>query len=182
LRGEVLHYDEAQGFGFFADGNATPSRGEPAPRVSMAKGTSVEFQPGGGQARDISIAAQNPTDSAAPKCPTAPTSQRACGRSTAAFRSAAEKRAPANHVCGDFWHGVTENYFNFADAPHGNSGGLRPVLDGFLCSSSAASACSDTEMGNFIFSRRRPLAFAAPSCGDVPAVAGSSIPRRCRSA
>src|SRR5690242_14309691 len=62
MRGEVLHYDEDQGFGFItgADGNRyTFTRENLRRQTAMAKGTTVEFQPGGGQARDVfSIAAQ----------------------------------------------------------------------------------------------------------------------------
>ena len=62
MRGEVLHYDEDQGFGFItgADGNRyTFARENLRRETAMAKGTAVEFQPGGGQARDVfSIGAQ----------------------------------------------------------------------------------------------------------------------------
>ncbi|RUU09670.1 DUF805 domain-containing protein, partial [Mesorhizobium sp. M6A.T.Ca.TU.002.02.2.1] len=62
MRGEVLHYDETQGFGFItgADGNRYSFAREDLRReASMAKGALVEFQPGGGHARDVfSINAQ----------------------------------------------------------------------------------------------------------------------------
>ncbi|WP_352724395.1 hypothetical protein [Mesorhizobium sp. M0500] len=62
MRGEVLHYDEDQGFGFItgADGNRyTLAREDLRREASVAGGTTVEFQPAGGRARDVfSIRAQ----------------------------------------------------------------------------------------------------------------------------
>lgn len=117
MRGEVLHYDEAQGFGFItgADGNRyTFTRENLRREASMAKGTSVEFQPGGGQARDIfSIGVQNPADSA-PAAATAPPRQPG-GAPTAAqhFGRAAENGPGEPDLWGYFWHALTQNYFNF---------------------------------------------------------------------
>jgi len=56
MRGEVLHYDEAQGFGFIsgADGNRYSFRREDLRRdAPMTKGTLVEFEPNNGQARGV---------------------------------------------------------------------------------------------------------------------------------
>ena len=56
MRGEVLHYDEDQGFGFItgADGNRyTFSARGPEAELPVSKGTLVEFKESGGQARDI---------------------------------------------------------------------------------------------------------------------------------
>ncbi len=56
MRGEVLYYDEAQGFGFIhgADGNRyTFTVEDLRRRMEIAKGTTVEFQPKGDKARDI---------------------------------------------------------------------------------------------------------------------------------
>ncbi|TIW32039.1 MAG: DUF805 domain-containing protein, partial [Mesorhizobium sp.] len=50
MRGEVLHYDEDQGFGFItgADGNRyTFAREDLRREASMARGTAIEFQPAG---------------------------------------------------------------------------------------------------------------------------------------
>ena len=77
MQGEVLHYDEAQGFGFItgADGNRyTFAREDLRRGTVIASGAVVEFLPASGQARDIfSIRAQAaapataaPTASAAP--------------------------------------------------------------------------------------------------------------------
>lgn len=56
MRGEVLHYDETQGFGFLtgADGNRYGFGRENLRRTfSPSKGMLVEFKESGGQARDI---------------------------------------------------------------------------------------------------------------------------------
>jgi uncharacterized membrane protein YhaH (DUF805 family)/cold shock CspA family protein len=121
MRGEVLHYDEAQGFGFItgADGNRyTFTRESLRHEVSMAKGTSVEFRPGGGQARDIfSIGAQKPSDSAPAAASASP---RQAGSAPAAAQPQHFGRAAENvpgeptDLWGYFWHALTQNYFNFA--------------------------------------------------------------------
>ena len=98
MRGEVLHYDEAQGFGFItgADGNRYTFARENLRRgQSMAKGAVVEFQPGGGQARDVfSIRAQTaaPATAAPRQAPHQPKAGAAAAPATA-FRPPAEDGA-----------------------------------------------------------------------------------------
>jgi uncharacterized membrane protein YhaH (DUF805 family) len=56
MRGEVIYYDEAQGFGFIqgADGDRFTFTAEDLRRrMPVASGMAVEFQPNGGKARDI---------------------------------------------------------------------------------------------------------------------------------
>jgi uncharacterized membrane protein YhaH (DUF805 family)/cold shock CspA family protein len=56
MRGEVLYYDETQGFGFIegVDGNRYTFVAEDMRRhMPMEKGAAVEFQPSGDKARDI---------------------------------------------------------------------------------------------------------------------------------
>src|SRR5690606_29934821 len=58
MRGEVLYYDEAQGFGFLqgADGNRYTFTAENLRRpMEPVKGAAVEFQPKGDKARAISF-------------------------------------------------------------------------------------------------------------------------------
>ncbi len=58
MRGEVLHYDEAQGFGFIAgaDGNRYTFRREDLLRaIPLARGATVDFRESGVQARDVSL-------------------------------------------------------------------------------------------------------------------------------
>lgn len=70
MRGEVLHYDQQQGFGFIsgADGNRYSFGRESLRRqATLARGTAVEFQPQGGQARDVfAIRAEIPPRPASP--------------------------------------------------------------------------------------------------------------------
>jgi uncharacterized membrane protein YhaH (DUF805 family)/cold shock CspA family protein len=58
MRGEVLHYDAAQGFGFLAgaDGQRYSFTRESLRReASLAKGTAVEFSANAGKARDVFV-------------------------------------------------------------------------------------------------------------------------------
>lgn len=120
MRGEVLHYDEDQGFGFItgADGNRyTFTRENLRRQTVMAKGTAVEFQASGGQARDVfSIAGQatTPADAgvhAAP--PPAGSAQAAVAGQAQHFGRSSEPAEPTD-LWGYFWRGLTGNYFNFA--------------------------------------------------------------------
>ncbi|MER8466779.1 DUF805 domain-containing protein [Mesorhizobium sp. M1396] len=123
MRGEVLHYDEEQAFGFItgADGNRyTFTRESLRRQTAMPKGTVVEFQPGGGQARDVfSIGAQTVTEAPTPKAGINTASTQA-GNAPAAsafqarhFGRSSEPAEPTD-LWGYFWRGVTQNYFNFA--------------------------------------------------------------------
>ncbi len=119
MRGEVLHYDEDQGFGFItgADGNRyTFTRENLRRQTAMPKGTAVEFQAGGGQARDVfSIAAASPaadagTSAAPAQAVPAPAASAAQAQQ---FGRTAETAEPTD-LWGYFWRSVTRNYFNFA--------------------------------------------------------------------
>lgn len=107
MRGEVLHYDEDQGFGFItgADGNRyTFAREDLRREASMVRGTAVEFQPAGGRARDVfSIRAA-----------TAAPSQAGNARGAPQHFGRFAENGPATDLWSYFWRGLTENYFNFA--------------------------------------------------------------------
>ncbi len=117
MRGEVLHYDEAQGFGFIAgvDGNRYTFRREDLRRAfPVSKGTLVEFRESGGQARDIfSIRDEAPVATptmapaaAAPATTAAPRPQH--------FGRFAVSGSPASTgLWSYFWEGITSNYANF---------------------------------------------------------------------
>ncbi|MER9299854.1 DUF805 domain-containing protein [Mesorhizobium sp. M0621] len=123
MRGEVLHYDEEQGFGFItgADGNRyTFTRENLRRQTAMLKGTIVEFQPGGGQARDVfSIATQTATKAPDAGAGTNTASTQAGNAPVASafqaqhFGRSSEPAEPTD-LWGYFWRGVTRNYFNFA--------------------------------------------------------------------
>ncbi len=56
MRGDILHYDEAQGFGFIdgEDGNRYGfAREDLRVAAQLSRGAAVEFQPNGGQARSV---------------------------------------------------------------------------------------------------------------------------------
>ncbi|AGB43496.1 putative membrane protein [Mesorhizobium australicum WSM2073] len=128
MRGEVLHYDEDQGFGFItgADGSSyTFTRENLRRQTAMPNGTAVEFQPGGGQARDVfSIAGQttagpavNSTvgagiDAAPAQAGTASTAR--APQAQQFGRSSESATAEPSDLWGYFWRGLTQNYFNFA--------------------------------------------------------------------
>lgn len=128
MRGEVLHYDEGQGFGFItgADGNRYTFTRESLRRgeTAMPNGTAVEFQAGGGQARDVfSIAARSATHTATPAsgaaanaAPAQTGSAPAAGSSRPRhFGRSAENVPPEpTDLWGYFWRALTQNYFNFA--------------------------------------------------------------------
>ncbi len=103
MRGEVLHYDEAQGFGFITgtDGSRyTFSREDLRREAPMSKGTQVEFQPSGSQARDV-FSIRTQLGAAFGNAPAGPATAdaRAAGRSSisAATHSPASRRIRA---CG----------------------------------------------------------------------------------
>ncbi|RWE36891.1 MAG: DUF805 domain-containing protein [Mesorhizobium sp.] len=114
MRGEVLHYDEDQGFGFItgADGNRyTFTRENLRRQTATPKGTVVEFQAGGGQARDVfSIAAQAASPATDAATGTAPA---AAASHAQHFGRMSEPTEPSD-LWGYFWRGLTQNYFNFA--------------------------------------------------------------------
>ncbi|WP_027162872.1 DUF805 domain-containing protein [Mesorhizobium sp. WSM1293] len=122
MRGEVLHYDGDQGFGFItgADGNRyTFTRESLRRETAMPNGTAVEFQPGGGQARDVfSIAAPTAAPAAAePGIKAAPVQASvppAAAPSPAQHFGRSSETAEPSDLWGYFWRGVTQNYFNFA--------------------------------------------------------------------
>lgn len=119
MRGEVLHYDETQGFGFItgADGNRyTFARENLRRETSMAKGALVEFQPGSGRARDVFSIDAKAAD--VPAAASAAPSQTGNAPETPKpqhfGRSAEHEPAAATGLWDYFWRGLAENYFNFA--------------------------------------------------------------------
>lgn len=119
MRGEVLHYDEDQGFGFITgtDGNRyTFARENLRRETSMPKGTPVEFQPGGGRARDVFSIDAKAADApaAAIAAPSRPDNAPEAAKPQHFGRSAEDSTAESTDLWGYFRRGLTENYFNFA--------------------------------------------------------------------
>ncbi|BCG92023.1 DUF805 domain-containing protein [Mesorhizobium sp. 131-2-1] len=121
MRGEILHYDEEQGFGFLtgADGNRYSFAREDMRReTSLAKGASVEFQPSGGQARNVySVRPQASAASAGATAPAAAAPQAVVRQAATQQFGRAADTAPARStgLWDYFWRAVTQNYFNFVD-------------------------------------------------------------------
>jgi uncharacterized membrane protein YhaH (DUF805 family)/cold shock CspA family protein len=121
MRGEVLHYDEDQGFGFItgADGNRYTFRREDLRReTAMARGTVVEFQAGGGQARGVfSITAQTTlpaTEASTSATPAQAGNAPAASPSQAQHFGRSSEPAEPTDLWSYFWRGLTRNFFNFA--------------------------------------------------------------------
>ncbi|WP_269931798.1 DUF805 domain-containing protein [Aminobacter sp. HY435] len=119
MRGEVLHYDQAQGFGFIAgvDGNRyTFAREDLRGTAIPGKGTQIEFQPSGSQARDV-FAIHAPVG--APQKAAAPASvpqfgRRGSDQETPAFSGVAAATEPASTgLWSYFWRAITTNYASF---------------------------------------------------------------------
>lgn len=121
MQGEVLHYDEAQGFGFItgADGNRyTFAREDLRRGAVIAKGAVVEFVPASGQARDVfSIRAQAaaPATAAPAASATSPKPAAASAAPQHFGRLAEDGAVHDSGLPGYFWLGVTRNYINFAE-------------------------------------------------------------------
>lgn len=131
MRGEVLHYDEAHGFGFITgeDGNRYTFRREDLRRAfPLSRGTAVEFGQSGDQARDVSPPVTSPQVSTSPAgaappapaaltatpiaTPTAPPIPQRYGRN-ATGNGAVEGRTSTG-LWGYFLACVTTNYANFS--------------------------------------------------------------------
>ena len=198
MRGEVLHYDQAQGFGFLkgADGNSYGFRREDLRRDAvLAVGGSVEFQPRGGEAKDIftirapihhasvpSIVAAPATTAAAAPLPAPMT---AAPAAAPVYRQPVEEhphfgRAALADTHEDtglwsyFWRGLTVNYVNF----HGRA--RRKEYWGFclfwtlsLMVLMGAALGFDQAAGNFDPGRNAPIATVVVA---LVMIAGTVLP------
>ncbi len=118
MRGEVLHYDETQGFGFIAgsDGNRYTFRREDLRRTfAVSRGASVEFRESGGQARDVfPIRDEVPAAAQTTATPAAAASGEAAVSHSPQFgRFAASGNQHSTGLWSFFWKGITSNYANF---------------------------------------------------------------------
>lgn len=129
MRGEVLHYDEAQGFGFItgADGNRYTFRREDMRRAFPAsKGTAIEFREAGNQAHDVvpageasagdrarasSVPSVGPTPVATVPERATHSDDRQFGRN-AVFDDSATP-TPSMGLWAYFWNCMTSNYATF---------------------------------------------------------------------
>ena len=125
MRGEVLHYDEAQGFGFIggADGKNYSFRREDMRRAEvLALGASVEFEAMGGEAKGVfpvrAMGQSTPSPSSltratlSPPLPSSPMPV-AAGSSQHYGRYAEAPTHGSTSLWGYFWRGLTVNYATF---------------------------------------------------------------------
>lgn len=168
MRGEVLYYDETQGFGFLlgADGNRYAFGREDLRRVMpIDKGAEVEFQPSGGKARDVFTIRSQVMAPATAQPP------QQFGRM--AVSTAVEKTSLWSY----FWCGMTANYANFRGRAR------RKEYWGFylfwaisLVLFMGAGFGIDGALGNLAAGQEQPVAAAALSvllvlAGIVPCIA-----------
>jgi uncharacterized membrane protein YhaH (DUF805 family)/cold shock CspA family protein len=176
MRGEVLHYDEAHGFGFITgeDGNRYTFRREDLRRAfPLSRGTAVEFREGGDQARDVSPPLTSPQVSTSPTAaappapaaltatpiarPTAPPAPQRYGRNTTG--DGAVERPASTGLWGYFLASITTNYANFSGRARRKEYwgfGLFYVLGMILLA--IAGVAIDTAVGNFDYSAEAPVA------------------------
>lgn len=121
MRGEVLHYDQEQGFGFItgADGKRYSFAREDLRReMALARGAEVEFQPNGDRAGNIfSVRAHmaGPAEGAAPAAAAAAPLGGSAPVAPAHFGRNAENGTTQSTGLWDyFWRDLTTNYVNFS--------------------------------------------------------------------
>lgn len=109
MRGEILHYDETQGYGFITgdDGNRYGfAREDLRVEARLSKGLEVEFQPNGGQARSVfPIRATDPA--------VAPSGASPFGRQPVATPFSAAYATPDLSLWGYFRKCMTTDYAGF---------------------------------------------------------------------
>ena len=120
MRGEILHYDAEQGFGFItgADGKRYSFAREDLRReMALTRGDAVEFQSNGERASAIFPVRARAGDPAGNVAPAATAARPLPGapRMPAHFgRSAGNGTAESTGLWSYFWRGLTANYVNFA--------------------------------------------------------------------
>ena len=132
MRGDVLHYDEAQGFGFITgeDGNRYTFRREDMRRAyPITRGTPVEFRANGTQARDVfpaGVTEAGDTPEARVRTKSAPSvavpplvahpsssSPRHFGRNGVVDDRPVGQPTPSMGLWSYFWNCMTTNYATF---------------------------------------------------------------------
>ena len=176
MRGEVLHYDKAHGFGFITgeDGNRYTFRREDLKRpFQLSKGTVVEFRESGDQARDVSPPLTSPQVSApaSTEAPSKLARLTATPIATPTARPAPQhygRNAVGNGDVGPgastglwdyFWAAITTNYANFRGRARRKEYwgfGLFYVLGMILLT--IAGLTIDAAVGNFDYNAEAPVA------------------------
>jgi uncharacterized membrane protein YhaH (DUF805 family)/cold shock CspA family protein len=163
MRGEVLHYDEAQGFGFITgeDGNRYTFRRENLRRsFPLSRGVAVEFRESGDRAQDVSppVTAQVSTSVittpvAAPAAPSAP--QR-YGRN--AVDNGVGQELASTGLWSYFWSAITTDYANFRGrARRKEYWGFALFYTLGMILLTTVGLAIDAEVGNFDYSSEAPV-------------------------
>lgn len=174
MRGEVLHYDEAHGFGFITgeDGNRYTFRREDLRRsFPVAKGVTVEFRENGSEARDVSLPAPPPASQAA-EAPQAPAALAATPITGDAARPAPQRYGrnalggadgqsvrPSTGLWSHFLASITTDYADFrgrASRKEYWGFALFYTLAIFLLA--LAGLAIDAAVGNFDYGAEAPVA------------------------
>jgi uncharacterized membrane protein YhaH (DUF805 family) len=116
MRGEVLHYDETQGFGFItgADGNRYTFRREDMRQAfPVSKGTPIVFKESGSQAREIFLIRDEAPVAARTTAPFAATAAAPAVPRPQNFGRFAVESPASTGLWSYFRSGVTSNYANF---------------------------------------------------------------------
>ena len=165
MRGEVLHYDDAHGFGFITgeDGNRYTFRREDLTHsFPVSRGAAVEFLESGDQARDVSppLAAQQApaTLTATPiAMPAARPAPQRYGRN--AVGNGDPGRGQATGLWGHFWTGITANYANFRGrARRKEYWGFALFYTLGMIALAAVGVAIDAAAGNFDYGYEVPVA------------------------
>jgi uncharacterized membrane protein YhaH (DUF805 family)/cold shock CspA family protein len=137
MRGEVLHYDDEQGFGFIngSDGRRYAfERSDLRRLIPLSKGTPVEFQPEGASAREIFVVRGAMTSTAASQF----------------GRDALVAEPEATGLWSYFTRALTTNYANFRGrARRKEYWGYALFWLIFFAVACSAAAYFDAGMGNF---------------------------------
>ncbi|RRI02688.1 DUF805 domain-containing protein [Mesorhizobium tamadayense] len=118
MRGEVLHYDQEQGFGFItgADGKRYSFAREDLRReMALVRGAEVEFQPDGDRAGNVfsvRVGMSTPAESAAPAA--TPLAGGAPAAPAHFGRNAENGTTESTGLWSYFRRGLTTNYVNFS--------------------------------------------------------------------
>lgn len=165
MRGEVLHYDDAHGFGFISgeDGNRYTFRREDLTQsFPLSRGVAVEFLESGDHARDVSpplAAQQAPADLTATPIaiPAARPAPQRYGRNAAGQGSPGQDRATG--LWGHFWTSITANYANFRGrARRKEYWGFAIFYTLGMIALAAVGVAIDAAAGNFDYGSEVPVA------------------------
>lgn len=177
MRGEVLHYDDSQGFGFIsgADGNRYTVKREDLRRESrLAGGASVDFHPSGGQAKNVFPIREQAASADAENVTAAhPAEPQHFGRNATPYAVTAPAGAG---LWAYFRRALTVNYANFADRARRKEywGYVLFWMLGFVAVS-IASLTLDYQVGNMEPGYETPVFMAIGMCGWILATLVPSL-------